>query len=174
MSSPRGRWLLAIAPLMAASCWDGALDPILGAPDGGDLDTDADSDTDTDTDTDTDVDTEPVPCSVSVPIYDDDTWYVACTYAAPGFCADDTATCSGCAWAEEVVSGCAAGQSCCIDESEFQLCVTVLGGGWSCGYEEAEICPSDESWGVKSDDPTELPVCPGGAFCCSNDYEDGA
>jgi hypothetical protein len=166
MSSLPANGFVCLLTAVAASCWDGALDPISFAADSGDSDTD----TDTDTDTGSVVDTDPVPCSVSVPIYDPDNGTLLCSYAATGTCVEDAAICVGCAWSEEVVTGCADGQSCCVDESEFQPCTTWLGWGPPCGYEEAESCTGD-LWGIWSTTPSELPVCPGGTFCCSSEYE---
>jgi hypothetical protein len=168
MSSPRGKWLLAIAAAVAASCWDGSLDPILGTADGGDLDADTDtgSDTGSDTDTDngTDTGTEPVECLATVPVYDPDSDFVICTYEASGTCVGEASECIGCAWAEAVTTGCSDGQSCCIGETVSALC-TSWWGGWECAYAEGS-CP-EESWTVWSTDPSELPVCPGGKFCCA-------
>ena len=158
MSSLRANGLVCLLTAVAASCWDGALDPIFSASDGGDSDTD----TDTDMDTDTDTGTEPAACSVSVSVDVYVIWdYDVCDFQYHGLCATDAASCSGCAWVSGVEGDCEEDEVCCIGEDELEHCVTDWELDFYCGYRPGE-CEAEPDYG----EGVEAPVCPGGTFCC--------
>jgi len=165
MYSLRSRWCVVFLAALAASCWDGALDPILGAPDGGDLDTDADSDTDADADSDTGTDSEtaePIPCVVDVVVYVDE-GDPYCGFSLEGVCRTSSAACEGCAWLDPDVELCEGGGVCCVPETSFAICDPYV-WPWSslCGY-FANECPEDTVSLASTDGQ---PECPGGEFCC--------
>ena len=167
MLNPRGKWLLAVSAAVAASCWDGALDPILGGPDDSDHDTDADADTDSETGTDseTTIDTEPVPCAIDVVVYVDqgEYYYPLCDFTLEGVCRTSSAECVGCAWQTAEEDLCGGIGVCCVPETYVADCEPYY-WPWlaKCGYFEG-ACPESSVELGAMDGQSE---CPGGVFCC--------
>ena len=164
MSSLRANGYVIVLTAIAASCWDGALDPVYGAPDGGDADIDTDSETETDSETV--VDTDPVPCSFDVVIYiDNGEYYEAyCDFTLAGVCQSDSSECVGCAWQNAEEDLCDGSGVCCVEETSFATCEPYV--WWFptslCGYFEGS-CPEGT---VSLASMDGQPACQGGEFCC--------
>lgn len=146
---------------LAASCWDGSLDPILGAPDGGDADSDSDGDTDSETG-----DTDPAPCAVSVVVYveDGETYEPYCDFAYEGVCRSAASECEGCAWQDAENELCDGSGVCCVPETSYATCDPYVWWWPSslCGYFSGE-CPEDT---VSLESLEGQPECQDGEFCC--------
>jgi hypothetical protein len=169
MNSPRAIPILAVAAL-AAACWDGNLDPVLGGGGDADADTDADADADGDTDTGGDSETEPTPCGFDLSIelwseYSPTPWISdTCEYTFAGECMANPSGCAGCAWYLGEDGSCADGQVCCVEEFPDQPCATYWESDLHCGHQDGACT----TWY----DESVLPVCPAGSFCCWETFED--
>jgi hypothetical protein len=170
MSAPRFAWLLVAAA--AAACWDGNLDPVLGAPSGGDADSDADSDSDADADSDTggdsasEIDTDPVPCDFQVVLFIDVAYgpVELCDFPLEGTCVESSADCVGCAWQSPADPLCDGDGVCCVPVSAPPAWCEPYYWEYSalCAY-HPDSCPEDA---VPVGTGDGQPDCPGGEFCC--------